>query len=96
MQSLEIVVIYILIIWNILVFSIYGIDKYKAQKGKWRISESTLIISAFLMGGLGAIFGMRIFHHKTKHLKFKILVPMALIINTAVILGAVYLLYFRR
>lgn len=82
---------YILIIWNMIVFAVYGIDKRKSIKNKWRIKEATLISFAFLMGGAGAITGMSVFRHKTKHLKFKILVPLALLINIAVMLGGLYL-----
>jgi len=67
--------------WNIVTFALYGADKCKARKKKWRISETTLILCAFLMGSLGALFGMTIFRHKTKHMKFKLLIPTALIIN---------------
>lgn len=52
-----------------------GIDKWKAQHGKWRISEATLLILAILGGSIGAFAGMRIWHHKTQHLKFKYGVP---------------------
>lgn len=82
---------HILIIWNIIVFAIYGIDKRKSIKGKWRIKEATLIILAFIMGGLGALLGMSVFHHKTKKLKFKILVPLALVLNVLVVIGGYYL-----
>jgi len=63
----------------------YGLDKRKAKKNKWRISESTLIICAFLMGGIGALLGMNLFRHKTQHLKFKLLIPLAVIINVALV-----------
>lgn len=75
-----------LIIWNIFAFLLYGADKRKAVKHKRRISEKTLILTAFLMGGVGCLFGMAVFRHKTKHLKFKILVPLAVILN----LGLIY------
>ena len=74
----------IIVIWNIITFAMYGIDKRKAQKKKWRISESTLILCAFLMGAAGALAGMSVFRHKTNHLKFKLLVPIALAMNIAV------------
>ena len=74
----------IIVIWNIVTFAMYGIDKRKAQKKKWRISESTLILCAFLMGAAGALGGMSVFRHKTNHLKFKLLVPLALAMNIAV------------
>ena len=75
----------ILVVWNILTLSLYGIDKSKAKKGKWRISEFALISCAFLMGAAGAVLGMWIFRHKTKHTKFNVLVPLALILNIGII-----------
>jgi len=75
-----------LVLWNIITFVLYGIDKSKAKNNKWRISEATLILCAFLMGGIGSFLGMRIFRHKTKHMKFMILVPLAIVINVAVVI----------
>jgi len=75
-----------IVLWNVITFALYGIDKRKAQMKKWRISESTLILCAFLMGGTGALAGMSIFRHKTNHIKFKLLVPIALALNIAIIL----------
>ena len=72
-----------LLLVNIVAFAAYGIDKRKAQKGRWRIPESTLLLLAFFGGSLGALLGMRAFHHKTKHLKFKILVPLFLAMQLA-------------
>ncbi len=85
MNRSEVIVLIFYIIWNTFVFTLYGMDKSKAKRGKWRISENTLIISALLMGGIGALLGMRIFRHKTKHLKFQILVPISIILNLTVI-----------
>ncbi len=82
--KIEITII-IFIIWNIIVFAMYGIDKNKSQKRKRRISEKTLILSAFFMGGTGALLGMRIFRHKTKHWEFKIGVPLLLLLNVTII-----------
>ena len=72
-------------IWNFITFIIYSIDKSRAAKGKWRTSEATLLACAFLMGGFGAALGMRLLRHKTKHLKFKILMPLAIIVNIGVV-----------
>mgnify|MGYP003294755581 CR=1 FL=1 len=72
-----------LLLVNIVAFAAYGIDKRKAQKGRWRIPESTLLLLAFFGGAIGALMGMRVFHHKTKHWKFKILVPLFLILQFA-------------
>ena len=72
-----------LLLVNLLVFALYGIDKLKAKKGAWRIPESTLLLVAFLGGSLGALLGMELFRHKTKHAKFKVLVPLFLILHIA-------------
>ena len=81
------------IIWNVITFLMMGIDKWKAKHNKRRISEKTLLISAFLMGAVGSGAGMLVFHHKTRKLKFKILVPAALLCNIAV---PAVILYFMK
>lgn len=74
---------YYLIIINAVAFIVYGIDKYKAKKAKWRISEATLLMLAVLGGSIGAWTGMRVWHHKTMHKKFKYGVPVILLIQIA-------------
>ena len=74
---------------NITSFLLYGIDKYKAKKGRWRISEATLLLMAVIDGSIGAWVGMRIWHHKTMHKKFKYGIPVIIIFQVAL---AVYLL----
>lgn len=81
----RIAIIYLLTI-NIIAFAAYGIDKWKAKRGKWRISEMTLIVLAFIGGALGALLGMKVFRHKTQHWKFRIFVPLALALWIAAIL----------
>ena len=71
---------YYLLIINIITFIIYGIDKYKSIKHKYRISEATLIILAILGGSFGAFLGMITFHHKTQKRVFIILIPVILLI----------------
>jgi len=80
-----------LAVWNIIVFAMYGLDKRNAKRGGSRISEKTLLLSTALMGGLGALVGMNLFRHKTKRLKFKIGVPLLLIVNIAA--AVVFMLY---
>ena len=80
-----------LIIWNILVMLVYGIDKLKAKKGAWRVPEKTLIGLAFLMGATGALFGMKFFRHKTKHKLFTIGVPVCFILNVLMVVAVIYL-----
>ena len=86
------IIVYILfavLIWNVLVFLLYGIDKHKAKKDKWRISEKTLLICAAVFGAAGALAGIKVFHHKTLHKKFSIGVPVMLVLQIA---AAIYLL----
>ena len=72
-----------LLMWNIFVMLIYGIDKFQAKTGGRRIRERVLLTCAFLLGGWGAMFGMVAFNHKTSKMKFRILVPVSVIITTA-------------
>ena len=66
---------------NIITFMVYGIDKLKAKKGKWRIPEATLLLLAIVGGSIGAWCGMKVWHHKTMHKKFKYGVPLILLIR---------------
>lgn len=75
----------IYIIWNVITFAIMGIDKYKSKHNKWRISEATLLWSAFFMGGMGSLIGSHIFRHKTQKAKFKLLLPLAVLCNWGVL-----------
>ena len=76
----------ILVLINVITFLTYGIDKWKAQHVKWRISEATLLILAILGGSIGAFAGMRIWHHKTQHLKFKYGVPAIIFVEIVLFL----------
>ena len=71
---------YLLII-NIIAFALMGTDKKKAQTKAWRIPEKTLFLSAILGGSIGAIVGMQVFRHKTKHWYFKYGMPAILILQ---------------
>ena len=84
-MSLNIFLI-VFIIWNLIVLIVYGIDKYKASRNRWRIKESLLLILAFLFGGIGGFLGSKIFHHKTQKLKFKVLLPVFIGVNILVII----------
>ena len=85
---MNIILSYILAV-NITSFLLYGIDKYKAKKGRWRISEATLLLMAVIGGSIGAWVGMRLWHHKTMHKKFKYGIPIIIILQVVL---AVYLL----
>ncbi len=77
---------------NIITLIVYGIDKNRAKREKYRISEKTLIILAAVGGSIGAAAGMRIFHHKTKKPKFFIGIPVILILQIGLI-AVVYVLF---
>ena len=80
----KIAVIYILII-NLIAFVLFGIDKSRAKRGEWRISEKTLFLVALIGGSIGAIMGIHVFHHKTRPWYFRIGLPLILILQVAVL-----------
>ena len=83
-------VVYLLLI-NIIAFATMAVDKKKAQKGKWRISEKTLFLEAILGGSIGTMLGMYRYRHKTKHYRFVIGMPIILI---AQVCGALMIYYW--
>ena len=70
---------------NIATFLLYGIDKYKAKKSKWRISEAKLLTMVSIGGSIGAWAGMRLWHHKTMHKKFKYGIPVIMIMQVCLV-----------
>ena len=74
---------------NLVTFTVYGVDKAKARRGAWRVPEKTLFLLPLLGGSVGALLGMRVFHHKTKHWYFVWGVPATLLAQLAL---AVWLL----
>lgn len=83
----------ILLLLNLISLILYVRDKKKAQRGAWRTPEATLLTSAFLFGGVGAMIGMYVFRHKTKHMKFRILVPFFFFLQLAFLLFSVLAAY---
>ena len=83
MNTLHSCLTYYLLAINAVTFITYGIDKYKAKKAKWRIPEVTLLLLAVLGGSIGAWMGMKVWHHKTMHKKFKYGIPAILLILVA-------------
>lgn len=77
-----IIIYYVLI--NAAAFFLFASDKRRAVRQKWRIPERTLLLSAFLGGGAGALLAMQICRHKTKKKRFTILVPLFLLLHPAV------------
>jgi len=75
---------------NLIAFITYGIDKWKARKDKWRIPETTLLMLAIIGGSIGAWCGMKIWHHKTMHKKFKLGIPAIILLQITAAIVCVY------
>ena len=88
----NILIIYLAVV-NIVTFFLYGIDKWKAKRSKWRVSEATLIWLAVFGGSVGAWLGMKAWHHKTQHKKFKYGLPLILLMQIAAVVGIISVLY---
>lgn len=82
MQAFTIYLVFI----NILAFVLMGADKAKAKRNAWRIPEKTLFLSAILGGSIGAILGMQLFRHKTRHRSFVLGMPAILALQVAIAL----------
>lgn len=85
MSEIQLINIYLAAI-NVVTFFIFGIDKWKAKRSKWRIPETTLLGLAVIGGSIGAWLGMKVWHHKTMHKKFKYGIPIILLAQIAIIL----------
>lgn len=72
-------------VFNAVSYTMYGMDKFKARKDKWRISEQSLLIVSFF-GPIGALLGMRQFRHKTQKPVFKFLIPSFVVIHLLLVL----------
>ena len=83
---MRIYILYYLALINVITFLIYGIDKLKAKKGKWRIPEATLLLFAIMGGSIGAWLGIKVWHHKTMHKKFKYGIPIILALQVGLCL----------
>ena len=79
-----------LIVINIIGFILPPVDKRKAKKNKWRIRERTLFIVSALGGSIAMYISMRLFHHKTKHKRFMIGIPIIIVLQ----LGAVFAIWY--
>ena len=74
-----------LIVINIVTWIAFGLDKWKAKSGKWRIPERTLLLMALAGGSLGALAGMIMFRHKTRKAKFFISVPVMFVVHCVIV-----------
>ncbi len=73
-----------LILINVVTFCVYALDKQRARKGKWRVSEATLVMLAIIGGSLGALLAMFICRHKTRHTRFIVGIPAILLAQLAI------------
>lgn len=85
MTTEQLILIY-LVAMNVVTFFMYGIDKWKAKRSKWRISEATLLRLAVIGGSIGAWLGMKVWHHKTMHKKFQFGIPLIIVAQVAMII----------
>ena len=88
-----IVILMYLLVVNLIGFVLMFVDKKRAQNNQWRIKEATLFLSAAIGGSIGAMLGMKVFRHKTKHLSFLIGMPAIFIVQVALVIG--YIIYLR-
>ncbi len=72
-----------LLVVNLAAFVMMGVDKRRARKGAWRLSEKALFLPVVLGGALGGVLGMKHFHHKTKHWYFRYGFPLLLAVQLA-------------
>lgn len=86
---LSFVLVYLIIV-NVLGLVLFGIDKWKAKHAQWRISEPTLLTVAAIGGSVGSWLGMKVWHHKTLHKKFKYGIPLIMMVQFALLLFALY------
>ena len=75
---------------NVVTFIAYGFDKWKAKHSKWRTPEATLLGLAVIGGSIGAWLGMKVWHHKTMHKKFKYGIPLILAAQIAIVILIIY------
>ena len=78
--------IYYLITINVLTFIVYGVDKWKAHRGRWRVPEASLLGLTALGGSVGAWLAMQLFRHKTQKKKFRYGVPVILVLQLVALL----------
>ena len=90
LEHMYIPVLY-LVIMSLTAFIAFGVDKRRSKRGLWRTSERTLLLLTVLGGSPGALLGMRVFHHKTRHRKFTLGVPLILAVQVL----AVWFFIFR-
>ena len=85
MSTVVIIGLVVLAVTNLYCFCLMAYDKNCARKGKWRVPERRLFLSAALFGALGGVLAMSFFRHKTKHLSFQVFFPLMLVVQIGII-----------
>lgn len=81
---MEFLIVYV-VVMNILGFALMGIDKSRARRKAWRISEKTLFLCSLLGGSIGSWAGMYAFRHKTRHWYFVAGMPLILAVQVIIV-----------
>ena len=81
---MKLFLIYLAVV-NLAAFALMGVDKRRAERGAWRIPERTLFLPAILGGSPGAILGMQVFRHKTRHRQFAVGIPLILLVQLVIV-----------
>ena len=84
-QTVVVIALAVIAVMNVVAFTLMGIDKRRARRGAWRISERALFMTTACFGGLGGVLGMKVFHHKTQHWYFRVLFPVLLVLQIAIL-----------
>ena len=84
-MTLKLVLLSVLLVWNIVVLSVYGLDKHKAIQHKRRISEKSLLLQTIIIGGIGAFLGGKIFRHKINKWYFKLCWLIGIVIDVVLL-----------
>ena len=84
-QSVVVIALVVITVMNLVSFALMGIDKRRARRGAWRISERALFMTTACFGGLGGVLGMKVFHHKTQHWYFRVFFPVLLVLQIAIL-----------
>lgn len=93
-QNTILIVMVVVIVMNVVSFALMGIDKRRARRGAWRISEKALFLTTACFGELGGVLRMKVFHHKTKHWYFRVFFPVLLVSQIVLLIaGACFLLH---
>jgi len=91
-QTVVVIALVVITVMNLVSFALMGIDKLRARRGAWRISEKALFLTTACFGGLGGVLGMRVFHHKTQHWYFRVFFPVLLVVQIVLLTVGAHLL----